>query len=106
MQVAHPHQPLSDVGCLQRRALGRRMGSEIARYGDEHASTRFDVAAFVELPDSGLQHLIRMEACIFAQDRVCERRDQGLRRMTTHAMSCHQPSRKIDPPLAIKCIEQ
>ncbi len=43
MQVAHPHQALSDVGCLQSRALGRRMGGEIARYGDKHASTRIDV---------------------------------------------------------------
>ena len=30
MQLAAPHQAVGDVGRLQRRALGRRMGGEIA----------------------------------------------------------------------------
>src|SRR6476660_8046874 len=38
MQITAPHQPPGDLGGLQRRALGRRMSSEIARDRDEDVS--------------------------------------------------------------------
>src|SRR5215475_4837066 len=41
---------------------------------------RVRVAPCAELPDPRLRHLIRMEACIFAQHRMRERDDQRQRR--------------------------
>jgi hypothetical protein len=41
--------------------------------------TAVGVAPRGELPDTRLQHLIGVEACIFAQHCTCERDDQCLR---------------------------
>ena len=76
MQLATPHQAAGDVGCLQRRAFGRRMGRQIAGNRDEDVPAFVRVPPRAELPDSSLQHLIRMKACIFAQHRMRERGDQ------------------------------
>ena len=43
------------------------MGRQIAGNRDEDVPALVRVAPRAELPDSRLQHLIRMEACIFAQ---------------------------------------
>ena len=42
-----------------------------------------------ELADPRLQHLISMEACIFAQHRTCKRGQKRLRRVTECEMASH-----------------
>ena len=52
MKLAAPHQALGDFGRLQRRALGRRMGGEIARDRNEDVPALVGVLPDGELPDS------------------------------------------------------
>ena len=51
------------------------MGRKIAGDRNEDVPALVGVAPRGELPDSRLQHLIGMEACIFAQQRPRERGD-------------------------------
>src|SRR6266436_9106809 len=73
------------------------MGRQIAGNCDEDVPALVRVAPRAELPDSRLQHLIRMEACIFAQHRMRERGDQRLRRMAEREMPCHLCVPQIKP---------
>jgi hypothetical protein len=57
------------------------MGRKIAGDRNEHVSASVTITPGSELSNACLQHLIGMEACIFAQNRECERGDQCLRRM-------------------------
>ena len=82
------------------------MGREIAGNRNEDVPALVGVAPYGELPDSRLQHLIGMEACIFAQHRTRERGDQRLRRMAEREMPCHQPCREIDLSLPVEGVEQ
>ena len=106
MQLAAPHQAAGDVGRLQRRALGRRMGGEIAGDRNENVPALVGVAPEAKLPDPGLQHLARMEAQVFPQHRMRERGDQRLRRMAEFEMPRHEPCRKINLSLAVERVEQ
>jgi hypothetical protein len=80
MQLAAPYQAPGDVGRLQRRAFGRGMGRKITRHRNEALPASVSVVPLAELPDSRLQHLTGMDACIFAQNGTRERVDQLLRR--------------------------
>src|SRR5215471_19540393 len=82
------------------------MGREIAGNRNENMPALAGVAPRGGLPHSRLQHLIGMEACVFAQQRTRERGDQRLRRMAEREMPCHQPCRKIDLSLAVEGVEQ
>ena len=82
------------------------MGGKIAGNRDEDVPALVRVAPRAELPNSRLQHLIRMEACIFAQHRMRERGDQRLRRMAEREMPGHQPCGEIDLSLPVKGVEQ
>src|SRR5438477_2665375 len=82
------------------------MGRQIAGNRDEDVLGLVRVASRAELPDSCLQHLIRMEACIFAQHRMRQRGDQRLRRMAEREMPCHQPCGEIDLSLPVEGVEQ
>src|SRR5215467_1499090 len=82
------------------------MGGKIAGDGYEDVPTLTGVAPYGELPDSRLQHLIGMEARVFAQHRTRERGDQRLRRIAKPEMPRHQPCREIDLPLAVEGVEQ
>ena len=66
MQFAASHQAAGDVGSLQRRAFSWRMGRKIACDRYEDVSASISVLPLGELSDSRLQHLICVEACIFA----------------------------------------
>ena len=79
MQLTPAHEPPGDLGGLQRRTLGRRMGSEIARDRDEDVSALLAPAPRPELAHAGLQHLIAVEARIFPQQRPCQCGNQRLR---------------------------
>ena len=106
MQLAAPHQAPGDVGGLQRRAFGRRMGGEIAGDRNEDVPALIGVAPDGELPDSRLQHLVGMKARVFPQHRMRERGDQRLRRMAKPEVPRHQPCRKINLSLAVEGVEQ
>ena len=54
MQLAAPHQPPGDVGRLQRRAFGRRVGRKIAYDRDENVSASVRIAPGGELTDPRL----------------------------------------------------
>src|SRR3984893_13593431 len=82
------------------------MGRQIAGNRDEDVPALVRVAPRAELPDSRLQHLIRMEARIFAQHRMRERGDQRLRRMAEREMPCHQACGEIDLSLPVEGVEQ
>src|SRR5258707_15764601 len=82
------------------------MGRQIAGNRDEDVPALVRVAPRAELTDSRLQHLIRMEACIFAQHRMRERGDQRLRRMAKREMPCHQACGEIDLSLPVEGVEQ
>ena len=58
------------------------MGRKIASNRNEDVATFVGVAPGGELPHSCLQHLIRMEPCIFAQQRT---RERGTRSLTCQA---------------------
>jgi hypothetical protein len=51
------------------------MGRKITSDRNEDVSPWVSIAPSGELTDTRLQHLVRMEACIFAQYRTRERRD-------------------------------
>ena len=106
MKLAAAHQPPRDVGGLQRRALGRRMGGEIAGDGDQDVPALVGVAPLAELPHAGLQHLIGVEARVLAQQRARERGDERPRRVAEREMARDQTRRELDLPLAIEGVEQ
>ena len=64
------------------------MGRQIAGNRDEDVPALVRITPRAVLPDARLQHLIRMETCIFAQHRMGERSDQRLRRMAEREMPC------------------
>ena len=82
------------------------MGRNIARSRNEDVSPLLTVTPHGELPDSHLQHLIGMEACIFAQHHKRKRGDQRLWRMAEREMPRHQPRRKINLSLPVEGVEQ
>ena len=67
MKLSTAHEPPSDVGRLQLGAFRRRMGSEVADDGDEDMPALAGIAPLAELPHAGVQHLVGMETCVFAQ---------------------------------------
>ena len=67
MKLTAAHEPSGDVGRLQFGAFRGRMGSEIAGDGDEDMSALVGIAPLAELPHAGVQHLVGMETCVFAQ---------------------------------------
>ena len=106
MQINAPHQPPGDLGGLQRRALSRRMSSEIARDRDEDVSALLAPAPSRELAHAGLQHLIAVETRIFPQQRQCQCGNQRLRRVAEREIAGHKTRREIDLPLPIEGIQQ
>src|SRR5258707_7825566 len=105
MQLTTEHEPPGDLGGLQRRALGRRMGSEIARDRDEDMPTLLASAPRPELAHAGLQHLIAVETRIFPQQRPCQCGNQRLRRVAEREIAGHKNRPVNDLPLATEGIQ-
>src|SRR5215475_7370092 len=82
------------------------MGRKISGNRNEDVPASVGVAPRCELANSRLQHLISMEARIFAQHRACERGDKRLRRMAEREMTSYQSCREIDLSLTVKGVEQ
>jgi hypothetical protein len=106
MEPPSAHEPPGDVGGLQRGALGRRMGGEVAGYGNEDMPALVAVAPLPELVHAGLQRLIGMEARIFPQQRPRQHGDQRLRLVTKRGVARHQTRREIDLSLPVEVVEQ
>ena len=77
------------------------MGREIAGDGNEDVAALVGVAPYAKLPDAGLQHLIGVEARIFAQHRAGERGNQRLRRVAERKVARNEPCRGVDLPLLL-----
>jgi hypothetical protein len=82
------------------------MGRKITGDRNKDLSALVCIAPDGELPNSRLQHLIAVEAGIFAQNRPRERSDQCLWRIAELEMPRHEPCRKVDLSLPVKGIEQ
>ena len=106
VKLAATHQPAGDVGGLQQRALGRRMGRQIAGDSDEDVPALVAVSPFTKLPNARLEHLVGMKTCILAEQRPRKGRDQPVGRVTQDKMAGDEPRRSIDLVLTIEGIEQ
>ena len=60
MKLSAVHQPTGDVGRLQQRALGRKMGGQIPRDRDKDVSTLVAVPPFAKLLHTCLEDLVGM----------------------------------------------
>jgi hypothetical protein len=82
------------------------MCREVAGHCNENMPALASIAPYSKLPDASLQHLIGMEARVFAQHRKRKRGDQRLWRMAEREMPRHQPCRKINLSLPVEGVEQ
>ena len=64
------------------------------------------VAPLVKLPHARLEHLVGVKARILAKERLRERRDQRLGRVTQGKMAGDKARRSIDLLLAVEGVEQ
>src|SRR6516164_7081260 len=81
------------------------MGRKIAGDRNEDVAALTTLAPRSELADSRLQHLVGVEARIFPQYSMRERRNQGLRRVAEREVPCHQPCREIDLVVAVEGVK-
>jgi hypothetical protein len=102
MEFAAVHQTTGDVGGLQQCTLSREMGGQIPVNGDNDVSALVAVAPFAKLSHARLEHLIGVKTGIFAQQRLRQRRNQGVGRVTQQEMPCDQARRRSDLVLAVE----
>ena len=76
MKLSAAHQPTGYISRLQQRALGRKVGCQVPRDGNEDVPALVAIAPLVKLPHARLEHLVGVKAGIFTEERVRERRDQ------------------------------
>ena len=72
VQPAAAHEAPGDVGGLEGASLGRRVGGEVARDGDQDMAALVGCAPFLVLAHARLEHLEGVEARVLAQERVGE----------------------------------
>ena len=106
MKFAAAHQPTGYIGRLQQRALGRKMGRQIPRYGNKDMPALVAIAPLVKLSHARLEHLVGMKPGILAEQRMPECSDQSLRRVAQDEMASNQACRGSDLLLAVEGIEQ
>ena len=82
------------------------MGRQITGDRNENMPPLVSIAPRRKLPDAGFEHLIGMEARIFAQHRKDKRGDQRFWRMAKRKMPRHQPCCEINLSLPVECVEQ
>ena len=86
MKLAAAHQTPGDIGGLQLRAGSREMRSQISCNGDQDMPTLVAGAPLTKLPHARFEHLVGVKAGILAQQRMAERRNQRLGRVTQDEM--------------------
>ena len=106
MKFSAARQPTGYIGRLQQRALGWKVGRQIARDGNEDMPALVAIAPLVKLPHARLEHLVGVKASILTEERVRERRDQRFGRVTEGEMAGDKASRSTDLLLAVKGVEQ
>jgi hypothetical protein len=82
VKLAAAHQPPGDIGGLRMRSRSREMRSQISCNGDQDMAALVAGAPLTKLPHARFEHLVGVKAGILAQQRMGERRDQRLRRVT------------------------
>src|SRR5215204_3852248 len=106
IELATAQQPLRDVGSLKGRALGWRMGCKVARYRDQDVPARSGVTPFTILPHARFQHLVGMETRILTEQTPRESRHEYFRWVAKRKMARNQSAGRVNPPLAIECLQQ
>src|SRR5215469_13080406 len=67
MKLFAVHQPTGDVGRLQQRALGRKMGGQIPRDRNKDVSTLVAVPPFAKLLHTRLEDLVGVKSRILSK---------------------------------------
>ena len=76
MKLSAARQPTGNIGRLQQRALGWKVGCQIPRDSYEDVPALVAIAPLVKLPYARLEHLIGVKAGILTEERMRERRNQ------------------------------
>ena len=76
MKFSAARQPTGNIGRLQQRALGWKVGCQIPRDGNKDVPALVAIAPLVKLPHARLEHLVGVKAGVLTQQRVRERRNQ------------------------------
>jgi len=82
------------------------MGRKITGDRNENMPPLVSIAPRAKLSDAGLEHLIGMEARIFARRRMRKRGDQHFWRTAERKMPRHQSCCEINLSLPVECVEQ
>ena len=106
MKLAAAHQPTGYVGRLEQRALSRKVGSQIPCYGDKYMPALVAVTPLAKLPHACFEHLVGVKARILAEERLRERRDQRIGRVTQDKVTGDQARRSTDLLLAVEGVEK
>src|SRR5271165_4757803 len=106
MKLSAAHQPLRDVGRLQQRALGRKVGRQISCDGDKDMPALVGVAPVVKLSYARLEHLVGMEARILPEQHLSKCRDQCLRRVAQRKVTGDKARCGTDLLLAVEGVEK
>jgi len=106
MKLAAAHQAAGNIGGLQMCARSREMRGQISCNGDQDMSTLVAGTPFAKLLHTRFKHLVGVKTGVFPQQRMCERRDQRLGRVTQDEMESNKACGHIDLLLAIEGIEQ
>ena len=64
------------------------------------------IAPLAKLPHARLEHLVSVKPCILAKERMRQRRDQRLGRVSQRKMTGDKARRSIDLLLAVEGVEQ
>src|SRR6478736_7512521 len=82
------------------------MGRKITGDRNENMPPLVSIAPRAKLSDAGFEHLIGVEACVFAQHRKDQRGDQQFWRVAQSKVPHDQPCSKINLSLPVECFEQ
>src|SRR5260370_18030056 len=99
MKLPAAHEPPRNIGGLQRRTLGRRMGGKIAGDRDQNVPALGAVAPLRELAPARFEHLIGVKARVLPQHRAPQSRDERLRRGAAPRVGGHPAAREPPHPL-------
>src|SRR5207249_10900076 len=93
-------------GRLQLTALGGRMRSQVPRRGDEDPPPFRSVAPVSKLSGRCLQHLVGVEAGIFTQDGMRQRRKEAVRVVTLRQITGNVPRCRVNRAMPVELLEE
>jgi hypothetical protein len=77
MKLSAARQPTGYISRLQQRALGWKVGCQIARDGNKDVPALLAIAPLGKLSHTRLEHLVCVKAGILTEERVSECHDQS-----------------------------